>query len=114
MTLESLQRSFRRLADNQKQMKARSGPMYELARERSRIISAAWRAAGSPPRPKGEFRGLSGSGKKLYGQPDRTTAEWQRWREWLHQRTQLYKTLGMGPWAKLAKQRADKDSGISR
>jgi hypothetical protein len=31
-----------------KQMREHSGPIYETARERSRIASAAWRAAGSP------------------------------------------------------------------
>jgi len=114
VTLESLQQSFKRLTDNLDQMKARSGPFYDLAHERNRIISSAWRATGSPKRPRGAFRGVSGNGKKLYGPPDRTTAEWQVWREWLQQKTRLYRELGMGPWAKLAKQRADKDHGISR
>lgn len=107
MTLESLQRSLKRLTDNQDQMKARSGPMYELSRERSRLISEAWRAAGRPKRPRGAFRGISGSGKKLYGAPDRTTAEWQVWREWLHQKTALYRKLGMGPWTKLRPPHSD-------
>ena len=33
-----------------RQMTARSGPIYERSRERSRKMSAAWRAAGSPKR----------------------------------------------------------------
>src|SRR5260370_24781979 len=34
----------------QRQMRARSGPVYELVEERSKLGSAAWRAAGSPLR----------------------------------------------------------------
>ena len=91
---------IRRISDTQHQMRARSGPIYELARERSRIITAAWREAGSPVRPRGAYLGTSGTGKKLYGPPDRTTAEWQIWRQWLHKRTRLQRELGVGQWAK--------------
>jgi hypothetical protein len=37
-----------RLADEQRLMRERSGPLYELAVARSRAGSAAWRSAGSP------------------------------------------------------------------
>ena len=44
--------SARRQVDCVSQMQSRSGPLYELAKERSRIMSAAWRAAGSPRDPQ--------------------------------------------------------------
>lgn len=33
-----------------RQMEDRAGPIYETACDRSRTVSAAWRAAGSPPK----------------------------------------------------------------
>jgi hypothetical protein len=41
--------SMQRQMAAMKQMVERTGPIYEIARERSRMMHAAWRAAGSPP-----------------------------------------------------------------
>lgn len=46
--LEGLSSKIHATLDCHKQMKERSGPIYDLSRERSRIIKDAWRAAGSP------------------------------------------------------------------
>lgn len=107
MTTESWQRGLKAVLDNQQQMRLRSGPMYELSRERSRIVGAAWRAAGSPQRPRGALTGISGTGNKLYGPPDRTSAEWQTWRGWLRKRTRLHRELRMGPWSTSRERRLD-------
>jgi hypothetical protein len=48
--LEQSKASAMRVLENIQQMTARSGPIYECARERSRIVSAAWRQAGRPRR----------------------------------------------------------------
>ena len=42
--------SFTRWADAMTQMTARSGPIHEKSKDRGKVLSAAWRAAGSPPR----------------------------------------------------------------
>jgi hypothetical protein len=102
--VERLRTSVQRVVDNQSQIRARAGPIYELSRERSRIISEAWRAVGSPRRPRGPFRGISGTGRKLYRPPDRTTAEWQVWRAWLSERARPYRELGWEPRSRVKPQ----------
>jgi hypothetical protein len=47
-TLGRVTAAFGRQMAACKQMRERSGPIYEAACERSRVISGAWRAAGSP------------------------------------------------------------------
>lgn len=42
---------MRRMGAAIKQMKERSGPIYEQATTRSRVVNTAWRAAGSPKDP---------------------------------------------------------------
>ena len=42
--------AMRRVHEQYRQMKERSGPQYELSASRSRVGTAAYRAAGSPPK----------------------------------------------------------------
>jgi DNA-directed RNA polymerase subunit RPC12/RpoP len=82
-----------RQSDAHRQMEARSGPVYEVSRERSRLISEAWRAFGSPHRPQ-HF--------DITRPPDPTTPEgraWHAWRAWRREKARLYRELGWGHWA---------------
>lgn len=83
--------SMARMVDAQRQMEQRAGPVYDLAVSRSRVISDAYRAAGSPPKPRGPGFQLSET-----GMPERVeTPEWQAWRAWLTIRYQLRRELGI-------------------
>jgi hypothetical protein len=42
--------AIHRMREQHRQMRERSGPLYEQAAEGSRAASDAWRTAGSPPR----------------------------------------------------------------
>ena len=86
--------SMRRMRDARRQMEKRSGPVYELAKYRSGVISDAYRAAGSPPKPPGSSFQPSASGAL----ERMDTLEWQRWRAWLRRRTELQRELGMQRW----------------
>ncbi len=93
--LKQVNASIDRMVDARKQMERRAGPLYELSVYRSGVISDAYRAAGSPPRPRGPFIGNSRSGKKLYGPPDQNTPEYQAWRAWKRQKEQRRRELGI-------------------
>jgi hypothetical protein len=47
-----LRDGLRRQLDAERQMRKRGGPLYQLSKERSRVISEAWRAAGRPQDPR--------------------------------------------------------------
>jgi hypothetical protein len=47
--------SLRRQQEQNRQMRERSGPQYDLSVERSRIMNRAWRAAGSPQDPRRQW-----------------------------------------------------------
>ncbi|SRR5712692_4695437 len=84
------------MVDARQQMEKRAGPLYKLAVYRSDVISDAYRAAGSPPKPRGPFLGVSAaSGKKLYGPPDQNTTEYRTWRAWVEQKVRLQRELGI-------------------
>lgn len=97
-SLKQIKASMGRMVDARRQMKRRAGPLYELAHHRLGVISDAYRAAGSPPRPRGPFLGISATGKKLYGPPDQTTPEYKAWRAWVQQKVRLQRELGMQRW----------------
>jgi len=84
------------MVDARQQMEKRAGPLYKLAVYRSDVISDAYRAAGSPPKPRGPFLGVSAaSRKKLYGPPDQNTTEYRTWRAWVQQKVRLQRELGI-------------------
>jgi hypothetical protein len=60
--LKQIKASMGRMVDARRQMERRAGPLYELARYRSGVISDAYRAAGSPPMQRGPFLGVSATG----------------------------------------------------
>jgi hypothetical protein len=90
--------SMRRMVDTRRQMERRAGPLFEVARYRSDVISDAYRAAGSPPKPRGPFLGVGVTGKKLYGPPDQNTPEYEAWRAWVRQKVRLQRQLGTQRW----------------
>lgn len=86
--------------EQRKQMRQRSGHLYDQAAERSRIMAAAWRAAGSPARLQ-----------RVHTSPDRINwylyASWKRghrelatpdqvaaWQAWCSERSRLHNELG--------------------
>ncbi len=86
-----------------RQMQERSGPIYELARERSRIISEAYQAAGRPRRvslvhsPHGlayVFHVRRG-GKWNHSEPA-TRDDADAWYGWWRERERLRRKLGIG------------------
>ena len=89
---ERLTAALARQKDALKQMRERTGPIYELARERSRIIGEAYRAAGSP-RHVAMVRGpdgwhimrIVGRGAHTRYEPS-TETEWRAWRTWASDR----------------------------
>lgn len=100
-----------RLGSCYAQMRARSGPLYERSRERSRIVSAAYRAAGSPRKV---FMTLGPDRRPLYGfaepwrrRRDRpnpsafeaaTEADADAWYAWWRERDRLRRAGKMGPY----------------
>ncbi len=77
-----------------RQMQERSGPEYELATERSRIVNAAWRAVGRPSRVSRvhvqggiEYR-FTGGGERRRTEPA-TLDDWNAWQAWQRQRERL-------------------------
>lgn len=75
----------------QLQMQRRTGPLYELSKNNSRLISAAWRAAGSPHKPAGS--GLQHTETGHWERID--TPESRAWRVWVRQRERLRREHGM-------------------
>jgi hypothetical protein len=96
---DRLRASMERTMEVQRQMRARSGPLYELAKDRSRITSAAWRAAGSPRRvhrvhfPEGA-RWILGAPKHPKTWRPSTRSDVDAWFGWWHERARLHSTLG--------------------
>jgi hypothetical protein len=81
------------LNEEQSQIRRRGGPLYELSKRNPGLVSAAWRAAGSPRKPAGS--GLQRSPET--GEWVRVdTPEWRAWRAWKRQREQLRREHGMG------------------
>jgi hypothetical protein len=89
--LRRLKASMARMVDAQRQMEQRAGPVYDLSVSRSRVVSDAYRAAGSPPKPPGSPFQFSETGLLERGD----TPEWQAWRAWLQIREQLRRELGI-------------------
>ena len=82
---EYIDRVITSTGEARRQMEQRQGPLYELSKANSRIISEAWRAAGSPRKPPG-----SGLQKSASGHLERTeTPEWRAWRAWIRERERL-------------------------
>jgi len=88
------------------QMRARSGPIYDLARERSRIVSEAYRAAGRPrdvtasrTRNGWTYEHKVGHGSTARLEPA-TEDEWTAWVAWCRERERLRRELGIGRYAK--------------
>jgi hypothetical protein len=80
--------STRRSADVRRQMRERSGPWCERSTARGRIVYAAWRAAGSPQRPRGPLIGCAVlTGRPVYAAPAKDTAEWRAWQAWQRERS---------------------------
>src|SRR5260370_30038657 len=73
--LERVMASKARMEDARQQMMRRAGPLYERARYLSGILSDAYRAAGSPPKPAGSRFQLSATGELQRLE----TPEWQAW-----------------------------------
>lgn len=89
---KSLAEAFAALNDEHEQMRRRSGPLYELSKKNSGIVSAEYRAAGSPRRPDGPGLVVSPETGKLVRVD---TPEWRAWRAWKRQREQVRREHGM-------------------
>lgn len=78
------------------QMRAQSGPFYENSRDRSSVLSDAWRRAGGPRevRRVGGFRGEASLYFTRRGEPV-TEAEWLAWNEWTQERERIRARLGV-------------------
>jgi hypothetical protein len=83
-----------------RQMATRQGPYYESARERSRIVSSAYRAAGSPQRismrvgPDRKVRWYFARDKYVADPLPAPQADVDRWYAWCRERDRLRKELG--------------------
>jgi hypothetical protein len=60
--------AMRRVHEQHCQMKERSGPQYELSASRSRVGSAAYRAAGSPPKVRSVTHGSIDADGQWHGE----------------------------------------------
>ncbi len=89
-----LEGALRRRMAQLRQMQERSGPEYELALERSRLINAAWRAAGSPRRVS-RVHTSGGLAYRFTGRNDgrrtepATLDDWTAWQTWQRERERL-------------------------
>lgn len=103
LAMKRLNRSIARMDDAIRQMHARSGPVYERATAGSRMIAAAYRAAGRPRRVYmvTESDGAGGwkhtpyfkrRGERFPAEPA-TEADAVTWDTWVRQRTQLRQGL---------------------
>jgi len=87
---------LKRMTEQHEQMRKRSGPHYDLATQRGRIIKAAWRAAGSPVRLQRVHGGrwyLYASWKRG-GRQEATPAQVAAWEAWCIERFRLRRELG--------------------
>jgi hypothetical protein len=79
------------------QMTDRSGPVYDTAKERSRAVADAYRAAGSPARvTTGPQPLLYGPLKARGEQIPATPAQAAAWRAWTAERERLRRELRYG------------------
>ena len=99
-----MQSAIARQFDVLRQMVERSGPIYELARERSRIISEAYRAAGRPRdvtmirTPEGwSYVHRVGHGHRYVRDDPATEPEWRAWRAWCSERERLRRDVFREP-----------------
>jgi hypothetical protein len=83
--------SKQRMVEARRQMEQHTGPLYDISVSRSQVISDAYRAAGSPPKPRGPAFQLSETG--ALERVD--TPEWRAWRAWLPVRERLRRDLGI-------------------
>ena len=87
---------LKRMIEQHEQMRERSGPHYDLATQRGRIIKTAWRAAGSPARLQRVYGGqwyLYASWKRGDRQ-EATPAQVAAWEAWCTERFRLRRELG--------------------
>jgi hypothetical protein len=88
-----------RVVETQKQMIDRAGPIYEISKARSKIVSDAWKAAGGPRRvyrvgwgaDTSRFCVRSGKAEIEVGE-----AEYQRWQAWVSERERLRREIAAG------------------
>lgn len=96
---ERLGAAIARQFDAMSQMTQRSGPVYETARQRSRIVREAYRAAGSPCHviavhtPAGLRFMRYVAPPKVASEPA-TDEEWQAWQAWCRERERLRREVG--------------------
>ncbi len=83
-----------------RQMESRSGPIYERAREGSRVVSEAYRAAGRPrdvTRVRGpdgwQYVHQVGRGHGFQRFEPATEEEWRAWDAWCRERERLRERL---------------------
>lgn len=102
--IERLAASIGRVFEEVAQMQARSGPYYDLAKERSRIVNAAYRAAGSPRKIGARMMYnptrivpvfVIRSGKSDEDTELATQADVDAWHAWVRQRDRLRRELGV-------------------
>lgn len=92
--------SMMRMIEQHEQMRERSGPHYDLATQRGRIITAAWRAAGSPARLQRVYAGPHRIAWYLYApwkrghRQEATPAQVAAWQAWCAERSRLHRELG--------------------
>lgn len=91
---ERLNAAIERQWDNWRQMTDRSGQVYDTAKEHSRAVADAYRAAGSPPRvTTGPQPLLYGPWKARGEQIPATPAQAAAWRAWTAERERLRRQL---------------------
>jgi hypothetical protein len=100
---ERLVPSMTRIAEAVTQMQARKGPYYDLAKERSRIVAAAYKAAGSPRKVGATWVGnpirtvpvfVVRNGGSYRLEPA-TQADKDAWHAWVRERDRLRRQLGV-------------------
>ncbi len=80
-----------------RQMTDRSGPVYATAKERSRVVAEAYRAAGSPPRvTSGPEALLYAPWKAKRNIVPATPEQAAAWRAWTSERERLRRELRDG------------------
>lgn len=95
-----LYESIGRLVQNQAQMRAKAGPIYERARAGSRYVGSAWRSAGKPRAvhlvhtPEGPVWFKWGRSADFASWERATEEEVEAWHAWLRQREDLRSELG--------------------
>lgn len=97
MTDDPLHAALERQWDNWTQMTDRSGPIYATAKERSRAVAEAYRAAGSPPHVTSGPQPLlyapwKARGEQIPATPEQAAA----WRAWTSERERLRRELRNG------------------